>query len=104
MVSPFLAPANAWHMMHSKADAMGMTHRVEPFLDWLRAATIELLQGIGTLTSLDLVEYTMSQQQGIRTSLVPPPPLRTPRSSIFRCSSPSSCKRRPHLQPPRGRR
>ena len=25
MVSPFLAPATAWHMMHAKSDAMGMT-------------------------------------------------------------------------------
>ena len=25
MVSPFLVPENAWHMMHSKSDAMGMT-------------------------------------------------------------------------------
>ena len=28
MVSPFLAPENGWHMIHSKSDAMGMTHGV----------------------------------------------------------------------------
>ena len=33
MVSSFLEPATAWHMMHAKADAMGMTQRVAPFLD-----------------------------------------------------------------------
>ena len=33
MVSPFLAPATAWNMMHTKANAMGMTQRVAPFLD-----------------------------------------------------------------------
>ena len=33
MVSPFLAPDAAWHMMHAKVDAMGMTQRVAPFLD-----------------------------------------------------------------------
>ena len=30
MVSPFLAPENAWHTMHAKADVMGMTQRVAP--------------------------------------------------------------------------
>ena len=33
MVSPFLAPDTAWHMMHAKADAMGMTQWVAPCLD-----------------------------------------------------------------------
>ena len=41
MVSPFLAPATVWHMMHEKSEAMGMTQRVAPFLDCLRAATVE---------------------------------------------------------------
>ena len=36
MLSLFLAPATSWHMMHIKADTVKMTHRVEPFLDWLR--------------------------------------------------------------------
>ena len=33
MVYPFLAPTTAWHMMHKKSDAMGMTQRVALFLD-----------------------------------------------------------------------
>ena len=41
IVSPFLAPATVWHMMHEKSEAMGMTQRVAPFLDCLRAATVE---------------------------------------------------------------
>ena len=41
MVSPFLAPATAWHMMHAKANAMGMTQWVAPFLYWLRAVTVD---------------------------------------------------------------
>ena len=60
-------------MMHAKYDSMGMTQWVAPFLDWLRAAPIEPLQGIAALTSVDLADATMIQQQGIRTSLVPPP-------------------------------
>ena len=59
-------------MIHAKADAMGMTHQVAPFLDWLRAATIDLLQGIAALTSVDLSDANMAQRQGIRTILVPP--------------------------------
>ena len=39
MVSPFLAPETAWHMMHAKYDAMGMTQQVSLFLNRLRAAT-----------------------------------------------------------------
>ena len=41
MVSPILAPATLWHMMHAKADAVGMKHGLAPFLDWLRATTVK---------------------------------------------------------------
>ena len=41
MVSPFLAPATSWHMMYTKADAVGMKQEVAPFLDWLRATTVK---------------------------------------------------------------
>ena len=41
MVSLFLSPLTAWHMMHMKDDAMGITQRVAPFMDWLRAATVD---------------------------------------------------------------
>ena len=74
MVSPFLAPGTAWHMMHKKSDAMGITQWVALLLDWLRAATIEPLQGIATLTSVDLADATLTQRQKIRTILVPSPP------------------------------
>ena len=75
IVSPFLAPTTAWYMMHAKADTMGMTQWVEPFLDLLGVATIEPLQGIADLTSVDLADSMLAQRQGISTSLVPPPPL-----------------------------
>ena len=75
MVSPFLSPANLFHMMHAKADVVGMTKRVAPFLDWLRATTVEPQQGISSLTIVDLFNSTMAQRQGIRTILVPSPPL-----------------------------
>ena len=100
MVYHFLAPATTWHMMHEKADAMGMNQRVALFLDWLRAATIEPLQGINALTSVDLADSTLTQHQVIRTSRVPPPPLRSPQARISRCIIQSICKRRPHRQPP----
>ena len=41
MVSLFLSPSTAWHMMHVNADTMGITQWVAPFMDWLRAATVE---------------------------------------------------------------
>ena len=72
MVFPFLAPATAWHMMHVKADAMGMTQWVAPFLNWLRTATIDPLQGIVALTRVDLSDAMLAQKQGISMSLVPP--------------------------------
>ena len=83
MVSPFLAPATVWHIMHAKANAMGMTQRVAPFLDWLRVATVDPQQGITALASVDLVDATLAQLQGIRTSLVSPPPPPQPPSHIL---------------------
>ena len=68
MVSPFLSLATLWNMMHAKSDAMGMTHQVAP------AATIDLLHGITALNSVDLADSMLAQLQGIRTSLIPPPP------------------------------
>ena len=59
-------------MMHANSDTMGMTQWVAPFHDWLRAK-IEPLQGIAALTSVDLTDAMITQIQGIRTSLVPPP-------------------------------
>ena len=56
-----------------------MTQWVEPFLDWLGVATIEPLQGIAALTSVDLADSMLAQCQGIRTSLIPPPlPIQPP--------------------------
>ena len=60
MVSPFLFPATTWHMMHAKSNTMGMTQRVAPFLYWLRAATVDPLQGISALTSVDLADATLA--------------------------------------------
>ena len=53
---------------------MGITQRVVPFMDWLRAAMVDPQQGIAALTIMDLANYTLAQKQGIRTSLAPPPP------------------------------
>ena len=104
MVSPFLEPTTAWHTIHAKADATGMNQRVALLLDWSRAATIEPLKGTTALTSAELTDATLLQQQGIRTSLVPPPPLRTPQAIITHCRSSYSCKYRTHRQLPQGRR
>ena len=41
-------------MIHSKEDAMGITQRVTPLMQWLRAATVEPQQGISALTSVEL--------------------------------------------------
>ena len=66
-------------MMHEKSNTMGMTQRVAPFLNWLRAATIEPLQGTDSLTSVYLADANLEQWQGIRTILAPPtPPLQIP--------------------------
>ena len=51
---------------------MGTTQRVAPFLDWLRAATIDLLQGIAALTGVELSDANMAQRQSISKILVPP--------------------------------
>ena len=73
MVSLFLLLSNAWHMMYAKADTMGITQRMTPFMECLKAATVDLHQGITALTLVDLVDTTLEQMQWIRTSLVPPP-------------------------------
>ena len=54
MVSKYLSPSSAWHMMHTKAEAMGMTPCVASFMDWLRAETVAPQQGIAALTIVDL--------------------------------------------------
>ena len=41
MVAPFLSPSNMWHMMHAKADEMGINQRVILFTAWMRATTVE---------------------------------------------------------------
>ena len=53
-------------MMHAKEDEMGITHRVTPVMELLREATVDPQQGIATLTSMDLVDTTLEQIQGIR--------------------------------------
>ena len=73
-VSPFLALATVCHMIQSKSDAMGMTQQMAPFLDWLRAVTMDPQQGITALTIVEFADATLAQRKGIRTSLVPPPP------------------------------
>ena len=73
MVSPFLAPKTLWHMMYTKADAVGMTQRVEPFLDCMGATTVEHQQGIADLIIAEFANSTMAQRKGIMTSLVPLP-------------------------------
>ena len=72
MVSPFLSPSTEWHTMHAKADAMGITQWVTPFMEWMRATTVEPQQVITNLTSVDLANTMLAKSQGIWTSLVPP--------------------------------
>ena len=62
MVSPFLELATVWYMMHTKANATGMTQWVKLFLDWSGVATIEPLQGITALTNVDLADSMLAQQ------------------------------------------
>ena len=69
--------------MHKKADMMGITERVAPFMYWLRVATVDPQQGIAALASVDLANSTLTQRQRIRTSLVPPPtPPQPPRREV----------------------
>ena len=104
MLSPFLAPATACHMMRVKADAMRVTQRVAPFLDWLRAALVEPQQGIVSLTSVDLPDSKLSQRQGISKSPPPFPSLHSLQAIRFLCRSLLSFKPRPHCLIPRGTR
>ena len=94
MFSLFLAPATAWHMMHAKADAMGMTQQVVPFIDWLRAATIDPLQGIASLASVGLFDATLAQKHGIRKSA-------TGAGGQHRRPKPGVYRLRPNRQTPR---
>ena len=69
MVSPFLALATLWHMMHAKSNMVGTNQQVAPLLYWLRVTMVELQQVIFALTSVYLVYSTMSQRLGISTCL-----------------------------------
>ena len=78
MVSPFLAPSNAWHMMHVKAEAMGITQQMIPFMQWLRATTVAPQQVIDAITTVYLVDAILEQRQDIWSipapALHPSPP------------------------------
>ena len=39
MAAQFLSPTNAWHLMNTKAEAMGTAHQVIPFMQWIRVTT-----------------------------------------------------------------
>ena len=66
MVDPFLLPSNECHMMHAKADAMGITQRVTSFMDCLRTATGKTQQGIAALTRVDLVKPFCNKDKVLR--------------------------------------
>ena len=87
MIDPFLSPSNAWHVMHTKAEAMGITQRVIPFMDWLREATVKPHHGINALTIMYPADTIPDQKQGIWTSLAPTPPSTITKPSV---TSPSS--------------
>ena len=60
MVSKFLSSSATWYMMHAKANVMGITQQVAPFMDWLRGAMVEPQHGIVALTSVDLSKSTLA--------------------------------------------
>ena len=66
MVAPFLSPSNIWHIMHTKADKIGITQRVTPFTEWLREATINPQKEIIALTRMELADSIMDQRQWIK--------------------------------------
>ena len=62
MVAPLMSPVNVCHMMHAKAEEMGITQRVIQFMDWLRVTTVTPQQGIKSLTTLDREDSTLDQR------------------------------------------
>ena len=66
-VPQLLLSSKAWHIIHTKADAIGITQRVTPFMEWLRTTTGKPKKGTAALTSVDLVETTLEQRQRIQT-------------------------------------
>ena len=105
MVSPFLLPSTAWHMMHTKVNPMGITQRVTPFVEWLKETTVELQQGIAALTIMDLADTMMVQRQGIRKYFPPHPPLHGHQARVCPFSNCSSCRQpRPHHPHQRSKR
>ena len=103
MVSPFLVPATTLHMMHAKANYVGITQRVAPFLDGLRAATSDPLQGIADSPVWTSLIPLWHNNRGPGRAFSPNPPICSPLAITSRCSSSSSCKRQTHHQPPQGR-
>ena len=78
MVAQFMYPFNAWHTMHVKAEAMGITQQVIPFMEWMGATTVAPQQVIDVLTTVYLVEAILEQRQDIWSipapALHPSPP------------------------------
>ena len=63
---------------------MEITHRVSPFMDWMRVEIVEPQQGITALTSANLVNYMLEKRKGISTRLVPlTTPPQPPRQGVL---------------------
>ena len=73
MAPPLLLPYTAWHMMRTKADAMGITQWVTPLMEWLRAASVDPQQGISVVEAGDKKNPCPP---------TPPPPPRTPSQGL----------------------
>ena len=85
MAPPLLLPYTAWHMMRTKADAMGITQWVTPLMEWLRAASVDPQQGISVVEAGDKKIHV----------LPPPPPLHGHQARVCPSSNRSRC-RQPH--------
>ena len=75
---PFLSPSKIWPLLTIRDESLGHGLRVQTFMEWLQACTVELAWTLKSLTIVDLADTTLLQRQEIMERLVPrpaPPPI-----------------------------
>ena len=71
LASPFLTPSSTWHLLTSRAKALGCTEYVKPFFAWMRFYMRPPVWAIIGLKIIDLSDTTLRKYQAVVDQLIP---------------------------------
>ena len=73
LTSPFLSPTKSCRLLVVWVNSVGLSAKVDTFMDWLRMHAKTLQEINKALNGVDLADFTLHIREGIQRSLVPPP-------------------------------